>query len=161
MFYKKNTQKGFTLVELLVVIAIIGILSSVVLASLNTARAKGRDAKRVSDLNQIRVALELFFNDQPAASYPASLNELAGTAGYLPVVPEGPTGDLYLYSVPGIAAPFLAYHLRIALEEGANAALRSDADCSSAGGVPPCNGFSGAGSGDQIDGTDPVYDLVP
>ncbi len=46
-------QKGFTLIELLVVIAIIGLLSSVVLASLNSARAKARDARRVSDLKQI------------------------------------------------------------------------------------------------------------
>jgi prepilin-type N-terminal cleavage/methylation domain-containing protein len=49
----RGKSKGFTLIELLVVIAIIGILSSVVLASLNSARAKGRDSRRVSDLKQI------------------------------------------------------------------------------------------------------------
>src|SRR3989338_9061062 len=52
-------SKGFTLIELLVVIAIIGILSSVVLASLNSARAKGRDSRRVSDLKQVANSVAL------------------------------------------------------------------------------------------------------
>ncbi len=64
-----KNQRGFTLIELLVVIAIIGILSSVVLASLNTARAKARDAKRFSDLRQIKIALELYYDSNN--SYPA------------------------------------------------------------------------------------------
>jgi prepilin-type N-terminal cleavage/methylation domain-containing protein len=54
--------RGFTLIELLVVIAIIGVLSSVVLASLNSARGKARDAKRRSDLVQVRTALELYYD---------------------------------------------------------------------------------------------------
>ena len=48
-----KSNRGFTLIELLVVIAIIGILSSIVLASLNTARAKGRDAKRLEEMANI------------------------------------------------------------------------------------------------------------
>lgn len=59
---KKKYSKGFTLIELLVVIAIIGLLSSIVFASLNSARAKGRDTKRMSDLHNIRLALELYYN---------------------------------------------------------------------------------------------------
>ncbi len=59
----KNSKSGFTLIELLVVVAIIGILSSVVLASLNSARAKARDAKRASDVHQLKTALEFYYND--------------------------------------------------------------------------------------------------
>jgi prepilin-type N-terminal cleavage/methylation domain-containing protein len=55
-------KKGFTLIELLVVIAIIGILSSVVLASLNTARNKGADAKVQSQMSGIRAAAELNYD---------------------------------------------------------------------------------------------------
>lgn len=59
----KSKCCGFTLIELLVVVAIIGVLASVVLASLNTARARGRDARRLADVKQIQSALEMYFND--------------------------------------------------------------------------------------------------
>jgi type IV pilus assembly protein PilA len=57
-----KTNKGFTLIELLVVIAIIGILSSVVLASLNTARGKGSDAAIKANLSNARAQAELFYD---------------------------------------------------------------------------------------------------
>ena len=58
-----NRSKGFTLIELLVVIAIIGILSAVVLASLNTARQKGNDAAIQSNLNTIQTQAEIYYGD--------------------------------------------------------------------------------------------------
>ncbi len=63
---KKN--KGFTLIELLVVVAIIGLLSAVVLVSLNSARKSAYDAKRKADLKQIANAMELYYDTN--AAYP-------------------------------------------------------------------------------------------
>ncbi len=57
-----KNSRGFTLIELLVVIAIIGILSSVVLASLNSARNKGSDAAIKAELNSTRAQAELFYD---------------------------------------------------------------------------------------------------
>jgi len=102
MYHLGNSQRGFTLIELLVVIAIIGLLSSVVLASLNTARLKARDARRLSDLRQIQIAFELYFDDNN--QYPpqsggnnGNIGEGAGIdtalAPYMPVVPMDPLGD--------------------------------------------------------------------
>ncbi|MBY0328880.1 type II secretion system GspH family protein [Patescibacteria group bacterium] len=63
MSYSYKSQKGFTLIELLVVIAVIGVLAAVVLSSLNTARAKARDAKRLQDMQTIRTALTMYHSD--------------------------------------------------------------------------------------------------
>jgi len=64
----KTKRRGFTLIELLVVIAIIGILATIVLVSLNTARAKARDARRSSDMHQVSLAMELYY-DANGSSY--------------------------------------------------------------------------------------------
>lgn len=80
-------SKGFTLIELLVVIAIIGILSSVVLASMNSARKKSRDSRRQQDLKGIATALELYFDQNGA--YPTS--QTTGTPAGVRIVPASGT----------------------------------------------------------------------
>jgi prepilin-type N-terminal cleavage/methylation domain-containing protein len=94
--YKPRSQ-GFTLIELLVVIAIIGLLAAVVLVSLNSARAKSRDARRVSDMHQLNVAMELFYNS--CGQYPSTLTTGAnnGCSGvtlgsFLSSIPVNPAG---------------------------------------------------------------------
>ncbi len=89
-------SRGFTLIELLVVIAIIGLLASIILASLNSARAKGRDARRVADLHSIQTALELYYSDHNG--YPSSSgnwwNSTSGTSWITGLVPT------YIAAVP-------------------------------------------------------------
>ncbi len=80
-------QKGFTLIELLVVIAIIGLLSTLAVVSLNTARTKARDARRKSDLKQISTAMELYMSQND--TYPTN-----GTCGNDGVVAPADTGSI-------------------------------------------------------------------
>lgn len=70
----KMKNKGFTLIELLVVIAIIGILASVVLVSLNSARLKGKDSRVISDVQQLRTEAESKYN---GTNYGATFNNNA------------------------------------------------------------------------------------
>ena len=63
IFQKSLKQKGFTLIELLIVICIIGILTALVVLSLSDLRKRARDTKRKADLTQIRVALNLYYED--------------------------------------------------------------------------------------------------
>ena len=75
----KSNQKGFTLIELLVVIAIIGLLSTLAVVALNSARQKSRDSKRVADIKQIQTALELYYSENNG--YPAAASAIVLGAG--------------------------------------------------------------------------------
>lgn len=142
-----RSTRGFTLIELLVVIAIIGILSSVVLASLNSARKKGRDARRISDMKQIQLALELYYDNNQ--SYPegtgAASTTLAGlvAGGFISSVPQDPTNIApYTYTYAGAdgttgllcsAVPCSSFVIRSTIEGGATAVPQGDLDGTQAG----------------------------
>jgi len=142
--FMKRDKKGFTLIELLVVIAIIGILATIVLVSLNTARQKARDVRRIGDMRQIALALEMYYDDNTTTGYPAGgdlavgCNDwgnvtTAGTlvyalqtgVGYMTVVPSDPGGGsvAYAYESDGVD-----YVLRAQLEQSANTAFNTDVD---------------------------------
>jgi len=78
-------ENGFTLIELLVVISIIGLLSSLAVVSLNSARVKARDALRKADMSQIRTALSLYYFDHDAypvcGNFDNSLADFGATVG--------------------------------------------------------------------------------
>ena len=95
-------KRGFTLIELLVVVAIIGLLSSVVLSSLNTARAKARDTGRIQSLMQIRNAIFLYMSDNNFAYPPLGstasgdwpANFKSALAPYMPNPPVDPVSNI-------------------------------------------------------------------
>src|ERR1700693_3255132 len=93
--YTLNMKKkrGFTLIELLVVIAIIGILSAIVLASLNSSRQKGRDARRISNIKQIQRAFELYYDANSVYPKTITAADLV-TPGYISVIPIDPSSNL-------------------------------------------------------------------
>lgn len=99
----KHSKKGFTLIELLVVIAVIGMLASIVLVALGPARARARDAKRVSDIRQISTAMDLCYgdtscntvNDSTYLAIAVDANRRLTTTAvgtYMPTLPTEPGG---------------------------------------------------------------------
>ncbi len=173
----KTSNKGFTLIELLVVIAIIGILSSVVLASLNSARQKARDARRIADIKQIQLALELYA-DSNSGSYPTALSALV-TGNQMPVEPKDPSNSATSYNYQPItaagavcsAAPCPSYRLGATLSSNANSALVGDADSAAITGTGSFSGLSAsaegtacsatAGTGAAPTGSETCYDVKP
>src|SRR3989338_3249960 len=149
-YFKKN--KGFTLIELLVVIAIIAVLASIVLVSLNTARIKGRDARRVADIKSLQVALEMYY-DSNSNMYTTALSILVGDE--IPAIPLDPKYNSTAYSYAYTTATHAlglqkGYHLGARMEgvSGISGVLAGDVDLDSYAAAANWVGeFEGNGTG--------------
>ncbi|MBU0707788.1 prepilin-type N-terminal cleavage/methylation domain-containing protein [Patescibacteria group bacterium] len=145
-----KNKKGFTLIELLVVIAIIGLLSTLAIVSLNTAREKSRDSKRASDMRVIQSGVELYINETGMAPSAddlvvagktwAELEDMIGTyvvGGDLPLPPTDNCNevggsadsdtDCYVYCVDDTGATSTGNYLLKATME-ADAEITGDLD---------------------------------
>lgn len=107
------------MIELLVVIAIIGLLSTLAVISLGNARAKSRDARRLSDIRQMQSALALYYNE--AATYPADDDgtpswfaaatiDYGGTT-WMAQIPTDPGGNAYTYTLDSATSYTITYQL--------------------------------------------------
>lgn len=143
-------QRGFTLIELLVVIAIIGILATVIMASLGSARDSAQDARRASDLRQLQRAFELFANDNRGL-FPASptntqvVNMNTGASNitpYIDPIPTDPTNtgnNGYRYAA---STDRVSYTLLVRLDKNTTWCSLNYAP-----GYPAWNGISSDGGG--------------
>jgi len=138
-------KQGFTLIELLVVIAMIGILTGVVIASLGSSRAKARDGKRVSDIGQIQLALEMYYEQN--RRYPVQIYETTNPKFfegiYMSTTPKDPFGTNYPYAVSPNGSN---YHLGTKLEQVSPDGYNQDTDLTMSENRSWTNGFSGVGS---------------
>ena len=165
----RRGKKGFTLVELLVVISIIGVLATLVLLQLGQARSRSRDTKRIADMNQLRSAVELYFEDNngsyPAVVFGSGAEDLSDYIVRTPCDPLRACVDDslqgYGYAVSTTRRSFMIWAY---LENSAAGALNGDADIDgSAAGTVITSGVNGAGAGadnelcDAVDNC--IYDL--
>lgn len=163
---QKLKKGGFTLIELLVVIAIIGLLSTIVMVSLNRTRAKSRDARRMEDLKQMQLALEMYYDSNN--SYPnrhaftTSAADGCGSnwclletdlAPYIAKLPRDPKGlqDDYRYYYDGGESDDYGYGIMCRFEHSSNFPLVGQD-----GGY-----YNNTGSGSYYEiGPEPSYDAA-
>ena len=134
---------GFTLIEIMIVIAIFAVLMTIIVANIQSARLKSRDDGRISDIQQIQLAIERYYEKN--RYYPGSLISLV-SSGLLPSVPKPSAGagqTDYTYAsflATGSFPECTGYHLGAVLESE-NKILNQDGDADSpARTTSLCNG---------------------
>ncbi|MFH0840652.1 MAG: type II secretion system protein [bacterium] len=123
-------QKGFTLLELVVMLSIIIVLATIITITLGAARVRTRDAKRISNIQEIKTALEDYYFDEN--EYPSAItagNPLIGptsTKTYLSTIPNNPTprndgscpDNDYIYTQDGSGTSYhIIFCLGVSLNE--------------------------------------------
>ena len=171
---RSRNWRGFTLIELLLVIAIIGLLSTVVLASLNSSRTKAKDSRRIQEIRELQKALELYYSEN--AFYPSSINSSQNNLGkYLTDDSDlltGAGGDKYFYTGLRLVAggTCQSYHLMVTLESvpAGTGLLAVDADATAAPLNLTCGTEDVSGANDNaacpgltVPATGGCYDLKP
>ncbi len=148
---KMNLKKGFTLIELLVVVAIIGILASVVLASLNTARNKGKDASAQASMSSLRAQAELGVGT--AGTYYPDLCTVAGTTpGGLDTLLDAASAAAGNTAVCGSNAALTSWGASVILATGGFYCVDSTGFSGSSVTTPATDIESGAASTDTVCG---------
>jgi prepilin-type N-terminal cleavage/methylation domain-containing protein len=152
-------KRGFTLIETLVVMAIIGLILSIVLASLSASKQKARDDKRVSDIATLRLVLEQYYD--LCNQYPPTISASASTGcptgqslgSLIATLPTPPEGGTYTYTAFGTGTLCRSYHISAAMERGGLEILDSDDDI-----IVPLGDIC-TGSAPFVSGADPRYDV--
>jgi general secretion pathway protein G len=172
-FSRAGDRKGFTLIELLVVISIIAVLSAIVLANFSDARKKSRDAKRLADVAELQLALELFYGKY--REFPTALGNGQLAPAYIASIPVPPAGAGQTeYAYVPLGTSCTSYHLGAVLESD-NQAFTEDADatrsttlpasgvCGGSGSVPSSDfaGLAADCSQTSAGSTDRCYDVKP
>jgi len=150
IFSHSSGRRGFSLIELLVVIAIIVILSGVIIANISSSRIKARDGRRVSDLAQLQLALEQYFDRcqvYPGMAgtsfstyvnidYVCQLDSSITLLNYISKLPTDPsTGDNYYYAT---SANKTDYFLRAVLEDPNNPSIKDGLSANPGYGAGSC-----------------------